>query len=76
MPTPSGLIGVPARFRPTCFRNVERLAAQDLVLGMLNKDQSRRYTAKEVLAHPWITQVRRLSAVSAVGRQGEIGRPE
>ncbi|CBN79428.1 n/a [Ectocarpus siliculosus] len=29
---------------------------KDLVLGMLNKDREKRYTAKAILAHPWITQ--------------------
>lgn len=31
---------------------------KDLVLGMLNKDVTQRYKAKDVLRHPWTTQVR------------------
>ncbi|CAN0547915.1 unnamed protein product [Laminaria digitata] len=32
-------------------------SGKDLVLGMLNKDVTRRYTAKDVLRHPWVIQV-------------------
>ncbi|KAG6495073.1 hypothetical protein ZIOFF_042864 [Zingiber officinale] len=42
------------RFPPRIFRSVSP-AAKDLIRRMLCKDVSRRFSAEQVLRHPWIT---------------------
>ncbi|CAM9376386.1 unnamed protein product [Chrysoparadoxa australica] len=46
---------------------------QDIILGMLNKDVKQRYTAKQMLDHPWVTT--RLAAMEAAERD-ELKPPE
>ncbi|KAK9691718.1 hypothetical protein RND81_09G214300 [Saponaria officinalis] len=42
------------RFPPRVFRNVSP-SAKDLIRKMLCKDVSRRFSAEQVLRHPWVT---------------------